>query len=196
MIKRVFYCRILETVEIVANQIPLEENQTVVVIPLTAFIVTVQEAQPKGLDYHEETLSALFGDDFEFDLEEIIDVDSLAFRRDPNATASITVPPNVFVNLSNISGMNETLRIAHTVFLTDVLFVRREEGSQEVGSIIISASIVGNFSLESIDPPIMLTFRKTPVSFCCIYKHWSDKLDIIAYSFFAVVSNSILLQLW
>ena len=158
--------RILETVQVVTEAIPIPENQTRVVIPLRSFAVSVQEVQPA--DFEGQTFSAILGTTFEFDEEEQINVDSLVLEEREEATASISIPPNIFMSLPISMVQNMTTRITHSVFLTDLLFIRRERemDSQEleVGSIIISATITGNISVSGLDPPIMMVFVKSPVS--------------------------------
>ena len=75
-------------------------------------------------------------------------------------TASISLPNNLFDAILNVT--NNT-RITHAVFLTDSLFLRRENNDMEVGGIIISASLVGSNSVEGIDPRLNITFLKNPV---------------------------------
>ena len=55
-------------------------------------------------------------------------------------TAAINLPRNLLNGLPNI--INNT-RITHSVFITDSLFLRRDDNFQEVGSIIISAAVEG-----------------------------------------------------
>ena len=142
----------------VAEAIPIPENETNVVIPLRSFAVAVQEVQPE--EFQGQTFSALLGDDFLFG-EESIDVGDLIFMENPNATASISIPPNIFASLPvNVSS---DVRITHSVFLTDSLFTTRGESQQEVGGIIISAAIV-NITANNLNPPLILTFVKSPVS--------------------------------
>ena len=158
--------RILETVQVVTEAIPIPENQTRVVIPLRSFAVSVQEVQPA--DFEGQTFSAILGSMFEFDEEEQINVDSLVLEEREEATASISIPPNIFMSLPISMVQNMTTRITHSVFLTDLLFIRREREMDsrelEVGSIIISATITGNISVSGLDPPIILVFVKSPVS--------------------------------
>jgi len=157
--------RILETVQVVTEAIPIPENQTRVVIPLRSFAVSVQEVQPA--DFEGQTFSAILGTTFEFDEEEQINVDSLVLEEREEATASISIPPGIFMSLPMSVVHNMTTRITHSVFLTDLLFIRREREMDsrelEVGSIIISATITGNISVSGLDPPIMLVFVKSPV---------------------------------
>ena len=128
--------------------------------------MSVQEVQPA--DFEGQTFSAILGTTFEFDEEEQINVDSLVLEEREEATASISIPPGIFMSLPMSTVQNMTTRITHSVFLTDLLFIRRERemDSQEleVGSIIISATITGNISVSGLDPPIMMVFVKSPVS--------------------------------
>ena len=140
--------------------IPIPENETSVVIPLRSFAVAVQEVQPE--DFQGQTFSALLGDDFPFGEEfQSIDARNLIFMENPNATASISIPPNIFASLPvNVSS---DVRITHSVFLTDSLFTTRGESQQEIGGIIIAAAIV-NITINNLNPPLILTFVKRPVS--------------------------------
>ena len=142
----------------VAEAIPIPENETTVVIPLRLFAVAVQEVEIE--EFHGQTFSALLGDDFLFG-EESIDVRDLIFMENPNATASISIPPNIFASLP--VNMSSDVRIIHSVFLTDSLFTRRGESPQDVGGIIIAAAIV-NITVNDLNPPLILTFVKSPVS--------------------------------
>ena len=148
--------RILETVQAVTAAVPIPENETIVIIPLNSFAVSVQEVEVA--EFEGQTFSALL--DFVFGEDERIDVDDLVFEESPVATTSITLPPTIFMSIP----MNTSSRIIHSVFLTDSLFTTRKKTSIEVGSIIISAAIAGNIKVKGLEPPIMLTFVKSPVS--------------------------------
>ena len=70
----------------------------------------------------------------------------------------------LYNNLFNaILNVTNNTRITHAVFLSDSLFLRRENNDMEVGGIIISASLVGSRSVEGVDPPLNITFLKNPV---------------------------------
>ena len=146
--------------------IPIPENQTRVVIPLRLFAVSVQEIQPAN--FEGQTFSAILGTTFKFEDDEQINVGSLVLEKRDEATASISIPSGIFMNLPLSMVQNRTTRITHSVFLTDLLFITRERelDSQqlEVGSIIISAAITGNMTVSGLDPPIMMVFAKSPVS--------------------------------
>ena len=89
--------------------------------------------------------------------------DDLTFRGLPNSqpTASINLPNNLFNSMSNIS--NNT-RITNAVFTSDSLFLRRDTRYTKVGSVIISATVVGVDTIRNINPPVTLSFQISPVS--------------------------------
>ena len=101
-------------------------------------------------------LSALF--------DEAINSKELFFDVHQNSTASVTLPASALVEpvLTNVS-TNTTIRITNSVYVNDLLFLRRGEESLQVGSIIISASVSSNNRSETLDPPVRLTFMKNPV---------------------------------
>ncbi len=153
----------------VVAAIPIPENETQVVIPLKSFAVSVQEVQPD--DFAGQTFSALFGSNFDFEDDETINASGLVFTDNANATASLTLPSNLFSYLGNnmnLTNMSTHPRITQSVFLTDSLFLRRENNNLEVGSIIIAAAISGS-TVSGLDPPIALTFVKRQVSFVASY---------------------------
>ena len=136
----------------VAETLPVPENESQATIVLPSLAIAVQEIQASNF-----TFSAVLGSAFE---EIIIENNDLVFDVHQNATASITIPASVLDFNTSI----RIIRITSTVYVNDLLFLRREEGSQEVGSIIISASVSSNTSFEDLDPPVLLTFIKNPVS--------------------------------
>ncbi len=147
-----------------AAAIPIPENETMVVIPLSSFAVAVQEVQPEV--YDGQTFSVLLGTDFGFAEDTAINASSLAFAKREGSTASITIPQNIFSFIeadTSLTNMTTQARITQSVFLTNSLFIRREESELEVSSVIIAAAISG-VTVRGIDPPILLTFLKRPVS--------------------------------
>ena len=76
-----------------------------------------------------------------------------------STNSSIKLPKDL-LNFINNSGAS--LRIAHSVYRTDSLFLRRDTNNMEVGSLIISISIV-NQTVEELDPPIDLQLQRNPV---------------------------------
>ena len=45
------------------------------------------------------------------------------------------------------------------MFLSDSLFLRRNDKFMEVGSVIISATVVGVDTIQELNPPVTLTFQ-------------------------------------
>ena len=78
-------------------------------------------------------------------------------RRRP--TAALALPGNLFASLNTT---NNT-RITNSIYTTDALFIRRNPGDFDVGSIIISAGIVGMTVQGLDDPPIIMDFVSNPV---------------------------------
>ena len=108
-----------------------------------------------------QTFSANLGTFSDLNISENINSSELSFSGiTGQPTASISLPNNLFDAILNVT--NNT-RITHAVFLTDSLFLRRENNEMEVGGIIISASLVGSDSVEGINPPLNITFLKDPV---------------------------------
>ena len=137
-----------------AAEIPIPENATgPVVLSQRSFAVSVQKEL--GL----QALSVSLGDSPFSDNQTELSEDSLIFSTVKSSTASITLPQNLFDSLP----ASNSSRITHLVFLNHALFLRRNDSSLTVGSIIISASII-NRTVEGLEPPVSLTFLKNPVS--------------------------------
>ena len=111
-------------------------------------------------------LSALFGRTS----DGAINSKELLFDVHQNSTASITLPASALrvEPLSANITTNTRIRIANSVYVNDLLFLRREEESQKVGSIVISASVSSNNRSENLDPPVHLTFKKNAVRITCL----------------------------
>ena len=109
----------------------------------------------------DQTFSANLGEFSDLNTSENINSSDLSFSgRTGQPTASISLPNSLFNAILNVT--NNT-RITHAVFLSESLFLRRENNDLEVGGIIVSASLVGSNSVEDIDPPLNITFLKNPV---------------------------------
>ena len=160
-----------ESIEDVTESIPIPENETQVVLTRETFAVAVQEVEPDS--FEGLTFSADISNGFE-DANTQLDMSSLSFSETDEAIASLSLPPTLFDNLVNASRNNT--RITQSVFLTDSLFLRRENNFSEVGGIILAASVVGN-RVTGLDPPIQLNFLKNPVSAqtLCTYSYPSCK---------------------
>ena len=148
----------LDAVQTVTAEIPIPVNHTgPVILPQDSFAVSVQVVNPEEFD--KQVFSVSLGDNpfSEADLE--LNTNTLDFSSMTSSTASLTLPQNLFdsVRVSNLS------RITQSVFLTDALYLRRNESVLKVGSVIIGASVV-NSTIEELEPPISLTFLKNPVS--------------------------------
>lgn len=158
-----WYCRILTLVEDVASNIPIPENQTSLVIPLTSYAIAVMRVNPA--DFTGQTFSANFGNDFTFDDTKVINPDLLAFEETTSATASLSIPPNVLDLIAAISKGNASItrRLTFGLFLGDVLFSSRNASKLEVGSIIMSASLTDSEKVKNLSPPIIVTFQKSPL---------------------------------
>ena len=140
-----------------AEVLPIPENDSQAVIALTSFAVAAQEVQANG--FQEHIISAVLERAFNYD-EKMIKANDVVFGVHPDATASITIPASVIMK---IPASNDSIRITSSIYLNDQLFPRRNEQSQKIGSIIISASINTNNSFENLDPPVLLTFIKNLV---------------------------------
>ena len=156
--------RILNVIEDVAEKIPLPENKTSVVIPLTSFAISVREVDPDMSNFTGLEFSANFGDSFEFNSDQTIETNALSFSKTPNFTAILNVPASVF-NISMTQSSNRTSappRITNSVFLSDTLFVRRTKENLTVGSLVMAAALSNNRRVENLANPIRMTFLKSP----------------------------------
>ena len=150
--------RLLESVEIVVTDLPIPENETgPVILSQSLFAISVQEVNTQG--FESQTLSVSLGDSPFSDTQTELSEESLSFSASMSSTSSITLPQNLF---SSLPASNSS-RITHLVFLNNALFLRRNDSSLKVGSIIISASIV-NRTVEGLEPPVSVTFLKNSVS--------------------------------
>ena len=132
------------------------------VITRRTFALSAQQVDLNQFMEIGQNFSANLGGFSNLNTNESIDSSELSFemRMTTQATASIRLPNNLFSAVPNVT--NNT-RITHAVFLSDSLFLRRDSNDLEVGGIIISASVVGYNSIESLDPPVSISFLKNPV---------------------------------
>ena len=141
----------------VTKSIPIPVNQTEpVILVQESFAVSVQQVNPE--EFETQTFTVSLGDD-PFSGTMQLNNNSLGFSSVTSFTASITLPQNLFDSLPMLTSS----RSAHSVFLTDALYLRRNKRELEVGSIIMAASIV-NRTVEELDPPVSITFLKDHVS--------------------------------
>ena len=139
------------------ESIPFTDNETQVVLTRESFAVAVQEVETNhfpGLIFSVDVSNSFY------DTNSQLDMNSVSFSETDDAIASLSLPNTLFDNLN--SSKNNT-RITQSVFLTNSLFLQRENNFSEVGGIILAASVVGTRVTE-LDPPIQLSFVKNPVS--------------------------------
>ena len=165
--------RVLEAIESVVEDIPIGNTSEPVVITRNTFAVSVQQVDFDQFMEIGQIFSANLGNFSDLNINDDIDSNDLSFEMlNTQSIASLHLPNNLFSSITNFT--NNT-RITHAVFLSDSLFLRRENNDMEVGSIIISASIVGSDSVDGLKPPVTLRFLKNPVmtasitAVCLIY---------------------------
>ena len=150
----------MEAIESVVENIPLTNTSEPVVISLKSFAVSLQQVNIDEFKQSGQTFSVNFGD-FSNDNQSLNSNDLTFGGSNQQPTAAINLPRNLLNGLPNIT--NNT-RITHSVFITDSLFLRRDDNFQEVGSIIISAAVVGTGTIRGLNPPVGLSFMINPVS--------------------------------
>ena len=148
-----FVCRLLDAFERVSEGIPIPENKTSAIVTQTTFAIAVQKVDPmtfSGLNF--SAVSSGFTD-------QSINKSGLLFNMmsSVRSTGSMSLPSNL---LQKANGTRVTL----SVFITNSLFLRRENNNTEIASIILAAGVVGIMKVENLNPPIVATFRKNPVS--------------------------------
>ena len=165
--------RILEAIGSIVGDIPVGNISEPVVITRRTFALSVQQVDLDQFMEIGQTFSANLGDFSNLNLNESIDSSDLSFelRTTTQATASVRLPSNLFNAVPNVTS---NTRITHTVFLSDGLFLRRNSNDLEVGGIIISARVVGYNSIQSLDPPVSISFLKNPV-----YKTMIDLILVV-----------------
>ena len=165
--------RILAAIESVVDDIPIGNNSEPVVITRRSFAVSVQQVDFDQFMERGQTFSVNLGLFSDLNTTENINSNDLSFEmRDTQSTGSLSLPNNLF---SAISNTGNDSRITHSVFLSDSLFLRRQNNNLKVGSLIISASIVGS-TVDDLNPPITLSFLKNPV---LSYINFFDDYNII-----------------
>ena len=150
----------MEAIESVVENIPLTNTSEPVVISQKSFAVSLQQVNIKEFKQSGQAFSVNFGD-FSNDNQSLNSNDLTFGGSNQQSTAAINLPRNLLNGLPNIT--NNT-RITHSVFITDSLFLRRDDNFQEVGSIILSAAIVGANTIRRLNPPVGLSFMINPVS--------------------------------
>ena len=149
--------RLLSAVDNVTSAIPVVLGEKPIVIIQNTFAVSAQVVEADQFeDNSGQTLSVNAGSG-----ENI----SLSFNNSADGiqqTASISLPSNLFRRLTG----NST-HLVYSLFVNDALLLRRNKNNLEVGSVIISAGIVGVDRVENLtNPPVNIQFTKNPVRHC------------------------------
>ena len=138
----------MEAIESVTENIPINNSDISkpVVISQRSFAVSIQQVNLQTFSQNGQTFNVNIGNDQSND---IIVGDTV----DTKPTASISLPNNLLDSIPN------STRITNAVFLSDSLFLRRDDKFMEVGSVIISATVVGVDTIQELNPPVTLTFQ-------------------------------------
>ena len=141
----------MEAIESVIENIPINNSNATepVVISQRSFAVSIQQVNLQTFSQNGQTFNVNIGNNQSND---IIVGDTV----DTQSIASISLPNNLLGLIPNVS--NST-RIANAVYLSDSLFLRRDDKFMKVGSVIISATVVGVDTIQELNPPVTLTFQ-------------------------------------
>ena len=141
----------MEAIESVTKNIPINNSDISkpVVISQRSFAVSIQQVNLQTFSQGGQTFNVNIGNNQSNNIivEDTVDTQSIA---------SISLPNNLLDSIPNIS--NST-RITNAVFLSDSLFLRHDNKFMEVGSVIISATVVGVDTIKELNPPVTLTFQ-------------------------------------
>ena len=147
----------MEAIESVVDNIPVANVSEPVVLAQRSFAVSVQRINFEEFSTNGQTFSVNVGAGQNLTSDNLMFADLL----DIPPTGSISLPNNLFSFVANVS--NNT-RITNAVFISDSLFLRRDTRYTEVGSVIISATVVGVDTIRNLNPPVTLGFQISPVS--------------------------------
>ena len=145
------FCRLLDAIERVSENIPIPENETSALVIQSTFAVSVQKVDP--MTFTGLSISAVIESFDDQNIDELM----VNMMSSAKSTGSLSLPSNL---LQKANGTRVTL----SVFVTNSLFLRRDTNNMEVASIIIAAGVVGVQRVENLDPPIVAVFQKNPVS--------------------------------
>ena len=151
----------LEGVESVVENIPITNITDPIVIAQKSFAVSVQQVDTEEFTQFGQTFSVNYRG-FSDNSQTLNSNDLVFGSPSQQSTAAINLPNNLLSALPNLTKNNT--RITHSVFITDSLFLRRNNYNLEVGSIIISTTVVSTNMLTGLDPPVDLKFLVNPVS--------------------------------
>ena len=147
------FCRLLDalSIERVSENIPIPENETSALVTQSTFAVSVQKLDP--MTFTGLSISAVIESFDDQNINELM----VNMMSSAKSTGSLSLPSNL---LQKANGTRVTL----SVFVTNSLFLRRDNNNTEVASIIIAAGVVGVQRVENLDPPIVAVFQRNPVS--------------------------------
>ena len=151
----------LEGVESVVENVPITNITNPIVITQKSFAVSVQQVDIEEFTQSGQTFSVNYRG-FLYENQTLNSNDLVFQSPSQQSTAVINLPNNLLSALPNITKNNT--RITHSVFITDSLFLRRNNYNLEVGSVVISTTVVSTDMLSGLDPPVDLKFLVNPVS--------------------------------
>lgn len=145
--------RLLDALERVSGSIPIPVNKSSTLITQKSFAVAVQRVDSEnfsGLNF-----SAILGNF----TDQNVDNRGLLFNKMSNETPTgmLSLPRDLLEKAINGT------RLSLSVFVTNSLFLRRMSNQMEVGSIIISAGVVGTRRVENLTSPVVIVFQTNPV---------------------------------
>ena len=142
------YYRLLGSIEVLSEALPAEVGGEPVVITQTSFAISVQEVEVET--FQGQTISAN-GVNLDFNNSETVTT---------KPAVSLELPRNLF----QVSTGNST-RITNSVFLNDLLYLRRDTKNLNVSGIIISAGLAGIDRVYNLtNPTVNLEFQRNIVS--------------------------------
>ena len=153
--------RMLEAIESVVEGIPIINISEPIVIAQKLFAVSVQQVDTEEFTQSGQTFSINYRG-FSDNSQTLNSNDLVFGSSSQQSTAAINLPNNLLSALPNLTKNNT--RITHSIFITDSLFLRRNNYNLEVGSVIISATVVGADTIRKLDPPVDLRFQVNQVS--------------------------------
>ena len=155
-----FTYRMLEAIESVVEGLPISNISEPVIITQQSFAVSVQQVDILEFTQSGQTFSVNYRG-FSDGNQTVNSTDLVFGPTSQQHTASISLPHNL---LSTVPNITNNTKITHSVFTTDSLFVRRNNNFLEIGSVIISTTVVGTNRISGLDRPVGLSFLINPVS--------------------------------
>ena len=155
----------LEAIESVVENIPIANTSEPIVIAQKSFAVSIQQVDTEEFTQSGQTFSVNYRG-FSDDSQTLTSNDLVFGSPFKQPTAAINLPNTLLSELPNIAKNNT--RITHSVFTTDSLFLRRNNYNLEVGSVIISTTVVGVDMISKLGTPVNLRFLVNPVSLTII----------------------------